>query len=455
MIQIGAADWLILPVLLIVIHAVATRLRAKWYPLGHAWRPYFLPALYVKIFGAIFIGLLYTYYYTSGDTFRFFENASVLNSVFSESPGKWLTLLLRIPEWYDSEYYEYISRMPFYHTPANYTVCAVAGVLGMLVGTTYLPMAVLFALVSFTGVWALFRTFARQYPSQIRYVALAILFFPSVVVWGSGLLKDTLCLFGIGWATYGAFRILINGNFSWRNITWTLLCLWLVSLIKIYIVASFIPAVIFWILATHSGKVHNAVARGIIRVFVPLAVLGLVGLLAISFEKQLGNYALDNVLKTSESLRVELLRTSEATEGSAYDLGKIDPTPLGLLAKAPLAINVTLFRPYIWEAKKAIIFINAVESFAMLVITLIVLFKLGLLRFFKTIARDANLQFFILYTLIFAFAVGISTYNFGSLSRYKIPCLPFFGLALMVLYTKARAERRSVSTAPEHDTTAK
>jgi hypothetical protein len=40
--------------------------------------------------------------------------------------------------------------------------------------------------------------------------------------------------------------------------------------------------------------------------------------------------------------------------------------------------------------------------------------------------------------LIFAFAVGISSYNFGALSRYKIPCLPFYALGLVLVYYKNR-----------------
>lgn len=436
-----AADWIIVIVLLLCVAFFARRLRDKWYQHGHPWRPYFLPALTVKICGSIFIGLLYTYYYSGGDTFNYFGQSRGLNSAFADSPVKWFNLLFRIPEWYESEYYEYIYQMPYYHIPSNYMVCAVSGLLSLAFGSTYLPTAVLFAVISFTGVWALFRTFAKQYPDQIRHIAIAVLFFPSVVIWGSGILKDTLCLFGIGWATYGAFKILINGDFSLRNILWTLFCLYLVFVIKIYILASFVPALTFWILTTHSGKIRNSLARSVVRIFVPVVVLGLMGVLATSFEKELGKYALDNVVQTSEFLRGELLRNSEATDGSGYDLGPVDATPLGLLAKAPLAINVTLFRPYIWEANKVIIFLNALESLALFIITVVILFRLGLPLFFKSIARDANLQFFLLYTIIFAFAVGISTYNFGTLSRYKIPCLPFFGLALVVLYHKPRNSR--------------
>jgi hypothetical protein len=50
--------------------------------------------------------------------------------------------------------------------------------------------------------------------------------------------------------------------------------------------------------------------------------------------------------------------------------------------------------------------------------------------------NDPTIQFCFVFSLIFAFAVGISSYNFGALSRYKIPCLPFYAIALILIYYK-------------------
>ena len=92
--------------------------------------------------------------------------------------------------------------------PASYTVCSITAFFGIFTYNTYLPTAVLFACISFTGIWALFRTFASLYPHLTRPIAIATLFIPSVFVWGSGIFKDTICIFGLGWLTYGTFRFL-------------------------------------------------------------------------------------------------------------------------------------------------------------------------------------------------------------------------------------------------------
>ena len=54
------------------------------------------------------------------------------------------------------------------------------------------------------------------------------------------------------------------------------------------------------------------------------------------------------------------------------------------------------------------------------------------------VGKDPNLMFFLIFSLIFAFAVGITSYNFGALSRYKIPCLPFYGAFLMILLNQSK-----------------
>jgi len=59
---------------------------------------------------------------------------------------------------------------------------------------------------------------------------------------------------------------------------------------------------------------------------------------------------------------------------------------------------------------------------------------------FMNFFADETLQFCLIFTLIFAFAVGISTSNFGSLVRYKIPCLPFYTAFLIILFYPPKQE---------------
>jgi hypothetical protein len=42
-----------------------------------------------------------------------------------------------------------------------------------------------------------------------------------------------------------------------------------------------------------------------------------------------------------------------------------------------------------------------------------------------------------LFSITFAFSVGLTTSNFGALVRYKIPSIPFFLSSLIILYNLA------------------
>jgi len=42
----------------------------------------------------------------------------------------------------------------------------------------------------------------------------------------------------------------------------------------------------------------------------------------------------------------------------------------------------------------------------------------------------------LIFSIVFGFAVGFTSYNFGALARYKIPVMPFFSFLLLHFYFK-------------------
>ena len=440
---ITVLDYVLLPFFLAIVYGIAYSIRNRRYPPKHPWRKYYIPALTVKVIGSIFIGLIYAYYYKGGDTFAYFSHSQIINSSFTESFTKWFNLLLHIPSAYDGNYYSYISQMPSYNDPASYTVAAIAAFLSVFTLNTYLPTSILFAFISFTGIWALFKTFASLYPKLTQPIAIAILFIPSVFVWGSGIFKDTICLFGLGWLTYSTFRILVQKDYSAKNMLISVLSFLLIAKVKLYILLGFAPALLMWIFFNYTQGIKNKAQKILVKfMFVVIVIAGLL-FFTQRFTKQLGKYSLENMTQTSVETRGWIYYSSGA-EGSAYSLGEIDPTLQGTLAKFPLAVNVTLFRPYLWESKKIIMVLSAVEAILFLFITLKVLFTVGLVKIWKTINMDPTIQFCLIFSIIFAFAVGISTYNFGTLSRYKIPCLPFYVLAMILIYYKNKPPNKKL-----------
>ena len=86
-------DLVLTPIYLFILIAIAKSQRDKRYPIGHPLRKYYLPGLYVKFGGAIFIALVYQFYYGGGDTFNFFRHSQVINFALNDSISNWIDLL--------------------------------------------------------------------------------------------------------------------------------------------------------------------------------------------------------------------------------------------------------------------------------------------------------------------------------------------------------------------------
>jgi hypothetical protein len=435
--NLGVFNFLMLPFLLALVFGFAYSFRNRHYGKNHPWRRYFLPALSVKIFGAIFIGLIYAYYYKGGDTFNYFFHSQVINSSLDESVSKWFNLLLRIPEPTDGEYYEYITKMEWYLEPSTYTVASVTAFLSVFTFNNYLLTAVLFAVISFTGIWALFRTFASLYPNQLSAIAVSVLFIPSVFVWGSGIFKDSLCILGLGWLTHSSFRIMLQRDISGYNFGIAFFSFILLATVKIYIIMAFAPALMLWILNNYTNKIRNSHVKFIVNLFFLAIVISVTLTLLQSFSSSLDKYSIDRIVGTANTTRRWIAYVSEVEGGSGYDLGPLSPNIGGIIKKFPQAVNVSLFRPYIWEANKPIIVFAALEALIFLFLTIKLILTLGFKKIINAMRTEPSIQFCFIFSLIFAFAVGITSYNFGALSRYKIPGLPFYALAIILTWYRS------------------
>ncbi|MBK9533026.1 MAG: hypothetical protein IPO42_14760 [Chitinophagaceae bacterium] len=129
---------------------------------------------------------------------------------------------------------------------------------------------------------------------------------------------------------------------------------------------------------------------------------------------------------------------------SNFSLGvEFDGSTGSLLRIAPAAIVATLYRPFFWESKKLSTLLSSVESLFIMMFTLFVLYKAGPLNFLRSIMRDPVILYCLLFALLFALFVGATTANFGTLVRYKIPCLPFYIIALYLIHDRTRKIKNS------------
>ncbi len=429
-------DIIVTPIIIILIYGVAYVIRAS--VTDEVNRGYFIPALTVKIIGALALGFIYQFYYHGGDTFNYHTHGSRhVWEAFMESPVDGIRLILS--DGSDPTIaYKYSSKILFLRDPSSYSVIRIAALIDIFTFSSYSATSLIFACFCFAGMWMFFLTFYEQYPHLHRRLAIASFFIPSVFFWGSGLLKDTLTLGCLGIVTYEVYRIFILKRRSLKHGVFLLVALYGIYAIKLYILLTFLPGIVLWIFLTNLQLIRSTVLKLMLFPFVICAaiVLGYFAMLKAGEDNE--KYALNSLAKTAQVTAYDIRYWSGRDAGSGYSLGELDGTFGSMIRLAPQAINVSLFRPYIWEVNNPLMLLSALESLFLLFFCFYIVCKKNI-QALKAIGQP-NILFAIFFSISFAFAVGVSTFNFGTLVRYKIPMLPFFLVALILILHHSKRE---------------
>lgn len=428
-------DLIISPIVLVFVLVIAFVIRKQ--TADEVTRKYFFPGLVLKIFGAIGVGLVYQFYYGGGDTFSYFTHGSAhIWDAFTHDFNVGFKLLTANGE-YDPETYRFASKIWMYRDAQSYFIVRIAAVLGLLTFSTYSSVAILFAFISFLGLWAMFKAFYRIYPEIHLQLAIGIFFIPTVFFWGSGILKDTVTLGAAGFLVYSFVNIVFERRRLLLSCIMLLLSVWVIYEVKLYILLCLLPSLIFWFFIYKIGQVPSVVARVLIAPFLLSIGLGLGYFVALKAGEDSNRYSIDNIAKTAQVTAYDIRFWTGKDAGSGYYLGELDGSFGSMLKLAPQAVNVSLFRPYIWEVNNPLMLLSALEAIGLLLLTLWVFlrnpFKLAVASLSKP-----SVLFCLSFSLVFAFGVGVSTYNFGTLSRYRIVLVPFYVIALFLIDFYAR-----------------
>ncbi|MFM7852944.1 MAG: hypothetical protein ACKO96_13760, partial [Flammeovirgaceae bacterium] len=146
-----------------------------------------------------------------------------------------------------SDVYKYASQIYYFKDPQSLLVIKIAAFFDLFTFSTYSATALLFAVFSFAGMWALFLVFYRQYPDLHKPLASAVLLIPSVCFWGSGILKDSIVLGCLGLATYQFYLIFFEKRSRVMSTVIVLISLYLIFGLKKYVLLAYLPAIIFWV----------------------------------------------------------------------------------------------------------------------------------------------------------------------------------------------------------------
>lgn len=428
-------DLLLAPIAMLLVYNLSKKyVQSKSNPI---YKKYFVKAIMFRLVSAIAMACVYQYYYHGGDTFTYFAFTEKMREILFNNPQDFIAVAIHTKNnIYLAE--QYLGDYGFFINPSSKVVIWISFFSSFLFFNTYILISFVFTLFCFYGCWKIFRLFSQFYPHLEREFALSCLFLPSVCFWGTGILKDPLCLGALGALTYHIYKLFFERTKIFKRLVFISICLWLLIKLKIYIVLSFMPAYTFWILFKYKDTITSRYLKKAMSpiIFVVSIFVGIFVFIKLATFTE--RYALDSLIRTAKDTQNWLYYSSQLQGGSGYSLGNIDYSTAGIIKVFPKAVNVALFRPYLWEAKKPILIPAALEGLFSLFLTIRLLYQCGFMRFGKLILSNPEVQFCMVFSVIFAFSVGFTSFNFGSLVRYKIPLMPFYFMALFILADKEK-----------------
>jgi len=391
---------------------------------------YFIPALSLKIAGGMVYALYHVYIYKGGDTFAFYAAARDLQDYFSISePETWASFTAK----YDSSTFYFTKYNGFLKGLDVLFIVRIIGIINYFALNSYFTTTLIFSFISFLGLWHFFTTFSRIYPSHKKLFLFATFYIPTTLLWSSGVLKDTVTIGSIGWMAYAVANLFIFNDKKIMSIIYLFIGIYFTFILKPYLVYLLLPAFFIWIQSNIKSKITSNFIRNLITPVLSISIIISSYFVLTTLSSSAGKYSLNNWENTLRGFHTWHDYLTQTSHQSGYSLGEMEYTLIGVLKKFPAAINVTFFRPYIWEIRNIPTLLGALEGLFFLFSTLFVFYK-AKGRIIESLVKNKDVLFLLSFAIPFAFIVGLSSYNFGALSRYKIPAELFYLIALVIIY---------------------
>jgi hypothetical protein len=407
-----------------------------------------MPFFLLKIACCIFLALLYYFYFGASDADSYFTGGHEIFNATLSNPKLGIELLFKPFQECSFEAQQFAPHFGFISFTSNSTIfiCKLAGVLSLFCFGTYLPIAFIFTLLATIGTWRIFLVFTEEFPKNQKLVAVSCLFAPSALLWGTNVLKDPICLFGLGLCITALYS-LIKKRFRLVNLIELIIGATLLLIIKNYIFYIFLIAALLSLYFVFIGNIKNGFAKVCIHFLLFVTLMSAL-YSAIKNADLINDLVNTSFIEATKTIQTTQLSLDEGT-ASTYSIpsaGNLSAS--GIVTTYFASLNVALFRPYLWESKKPLVTANALESLAIFLLTIYLFVKVGVPRFFRFAFTNPLLLFSLVFTLLMAPLVGFVSFNFGTLCRYKLPMVQLFYTYLILLYASVKNKKSETIPLP-------
>ncbi len=368
------------------------------------------------------LGLAYVYqtFYNdrhTSDAYRFYDDAAVIHrSLQDEGPGIYIKLLTGARMRNDStamRYYQEMTHMerPFYtgFLNDNATIIRANAVVMHISRGVYHVHTAVWCFISMIGLTALLRLLLQFFPRKRAAMFFSVFLLPTVLFWGSGVLKEGILLLGLGLFLLGFFRF-IYGTQRKRDVAKLLIGLIILLFTKGYVLFCMVPALAGLLLTKATG------GR---RFWLWFSLPHALAVILLFAGPYLGDgFKISELMDLKQKAFYNVAAMSNS--GSLLELKPIQ-TPADVVLNIPQALMATYLRPWPWEWTKILYVPASLENLLLLACLLTMLWNFR--RPYGLVVPI--FAFSLSFILILGTLTGEVVPVLGALVRYKTPALIF------------------------------
>lgn len=388
----------------------------------------------LKITAGLAMWALYTYHYSDralADIFKFFDDSKVMYDALWERPGDYFRMLFGYQndnEAFNERYYRVMNNW-YREYESNlkndaHTMIRWNAVVRLFSFGHYNVHTVFICFLSLVGLTAIFKVFRQKVKSRLLVPAVFLL--PSVVFWGSGVLKEGLLFFGLGLAVWAYFRSL-EGRIKWYELFFAVIGLFLLLYLKIYVLAAMS---IGFIAYAWSRNDRGWKAFG--KFCVVTAVMIILGL---NLHHLFPGYDLLELLALKQKDFIGL--ATQLNAGSQIIVTPLAPDLWSFIRNMPEALYNTLCLPWFFQANGPLMLFAGMEN-------LLVMLCIAAAFYYRRPWQEVDQPLFwfcLFFILILFLLIGWTTVVSGAIVRYKIPAMPFLLCCLLLVVDTQKLPR--------------
>ncbi len=401
----------------------------RWIKRTHIKTPVLLGLFSLKVVLGFALVYLYGHYYNaqSSDIYIYYKDAVYLKQLFfTNSSAFWNVIFehnLSSPLMH-----EYLEPLKYWSSGSvdfiiheKKIVILINLLLSFISFNNIYIHALFFAFIGFVGQVALYKFMRRQSKVNRLLMLFSCFLLPTFVIWSSGILKEPLILFAVGYMLYYLGRW--TNKWKAKYVLPLLFFAFLGLLLKPYVIVSLILPVGAFVLFKRQTHLKLQKQTGFV-------VVSLVGVLLLMWALSYTDYNPMDKLSRKQADFYTVIALSETEVGSQLDMPQLKPKMTSLILNILPAFSRVMFKPHIYDFRSPLYIPDILQNILLLILVLTLAFK------YRVPNRQERplLWLSVLFVIILFTLIGLVTPILGAIVRYKTIALPFLFMFVFSFY---------------------